>query len=229
MIGPTVPARGSGHGETVAREIWKGLRQRILRGTLAPGARLVELEIAGEIGASQASAREALQLLERDGLVVRRGRSGTFVTEVFEDEMREIFQLRVMIEGFAIGRAVERMTPARVAELTGFVDAMRSAGSRGDAVQLVENDMSFHEHLLAWSEQTTLLRVWSLLQAQLERFLVMQDLRSFTDLTFVADSHLPLLSALEAGDAPLAAEELRTHMQRGMSATVLRSTDPEHE
>jgi DNA-binding GntR family transcriptional regulator len=181
----------------------------------------VELEIAGETGASQASVREALHLLERDGLVVRRGRGGTFVTEVSDDQMREIFQVRVMVESFAIRRAAASMTCARVAELRTLVDRMREAGRMGDAVSLVEHDMAFHERLLLWSDQTTLLRVWALLHGQLERFLVMQDIRSFPDLTEVADSHLPVVDALESGDPHLAMARLEAHMHRSLSAAVL--------
>jgi DNA-binding GntR family transcriptional regulator len=217
----TVPKRGHGRGQTVAGEIWRDLRRRILRGGLPPGTRLVELEIAGETGASQASVREALHLLERDGLVVRRGRCGTFVTEVSDDQMREIFQVRVMVEGFAIRRAVASMTHSRISELGTLVERMREAGRHGDAVSLVEHDMAFHERLLVWADQTTLLRVWALLHGQLERFLVMQDIKSFPDLTEVADSHLPVLEALASGDACLAADRLEMHMQRSLSAVVL--------
>ena len=221
MTVESVPLRGTRRGATIVGEIWKELRRRILRGHLAPGARLVELEIAGETGASQASVREALHLLERDGLVVRRGRCGTFVTEVTEDGMRQIFQVRVMVETFAIRRAVEYVTVSQIAELRLLVERMRKAGQAGDAVRLVETDMAFHERLLVWSEETTLLRVWALLHAQLERFLVTQDLRNFTDLTEVADSHLPVIAALESGNAQVAAERLEYHMRRGISAAVL--------
>jgi DNA-binding GntR family transcriptional regulator len=221
MTVQTVPQRGNGRGQTVAGEIWRTLRRRILRGGLPPGTRLVELEIAGETGASQASVREALHLLERDGLVVRRGRCGTFVTEVSDDQMREIYQVRVMVESFAIRRAVSAMTHSRISELGTLVDRMREAGRDGDAVALVEHDMAFHERLLVWSDQTTLLRVWALLHGQLERFLVMQDIRTFPDLTEIADSHLPVLEALASGDACLAAERLETHMHRSLSAAVL--------
>lgn len=217
----TVPTRGNGRGATVAGEIWTRLRRRILRGTLPPGARLVELEIAGETGASQASVREALHLLERDGLVTRQGRSGTFVTAVSDDEMREILEVRIMVESFAVRRAVRAINSARIAELRLLVDRMREAGRAGDAVALVENDMAFHERLLAWADQTTFLRVWALLHSQLERFLVMQDLRTFADLTEVADSHLPVVEAIEAGDPDLAAERIEYHMRRSISAAVL--------
>jgi DNA-binding GntR family transcriptional regulator len=216
-----LPQREIRRGATIVGEIWKELRRRILRGHLLPGARLVELEIAGETGASQASVREALHLLERDGLVVRRGRCGTFVTEVAENEMRQIFQVRVMVETFAIQRAVEFVTVSRIAELRLLVERMRVAGKAGDAVRLEESDMAFHDRLLVWSEETTLLRVWALLLAQLERFLVAQDLRNFADLTEVADSHLPVIAALESGNPQVAAERLEHHMRRGISAAVL--------
>lgn len=204
---------------TVVDDIWSQLRMLILRGSLAPGARLVELEIASQTGVSQASVREALQRLERDGLVVRNGRSGTFVTEVSPENMHEIFLIRSMVEGFAIRRTARSITPQQIGELKGLIEEMRSAGQAGDTVRMVEHDMTFHQRICTWAENPTLLNVWTLLYAQLERFLVMYDALHFTDLTRVADSHLPTLQALEAGDPDLAAERVQTHIQYIMQGT----------
>jgi len=116
---------------TVVDEIWAQLRRLILQGTLVPGTRLVELDIAAQTGASQGSVREALQRLERDGLVVRWGRNGTFVTEVSPAEMHEIFRIRGVVESCAIRRLARRVRPEQLEELRELVERMREAGRRG--------------------------------------------------------------------------------------------------
>lgn len=209
---------------TVVDEICNHLRTQILQGTLGPGSRLVELEVAGSIGASQASAREALQRLERDGLVERRGRSGTFVTEVVPEEMNEIFLIRSSVESFAIRRTAGSIQPAQLDELRLLVGRMREAGRLGETVRLVEQDMAFHQRICAWANHPTLLRVWTLLRAQIERYLVIYDALHFTDLTEVADSHLPILAALAEHDASAAAERIESHVTYVMDGAVSRDS-----
>lgn len=198
---------------TVVDDIWVQLRRLILRGELPPGSRLVELDIATRTGASQASAREALQRLERDGLVVRRGRSGTFVTEVAPAEMDEVFRIRVAVETAAVRRTAQRIGEEQVRELRALVEQMREAGEQGDPVAMVEFDMAFHQRICSWADHATLLRVWTLLYAQMERFLVIYDALHFADLTQVADSHLPIVEALEGGDVDEAVRRTADHVE----------------
>src|SRR5690606_32887958 len=151
---------------TAAEQIASALRRAILRGTLAPGTRRVELEIAAHSSASQASVREALHRLERDGRVVRRGRRGTFVTEVEPEKMLEVFHIRSTVESFAIRRAMASMTAERRLELEALVARMRDAGRRGDIIDVVDTDMAFHQRICTWAEHPTLMRVWELLYTQ---------------------------------------------------------------
>lgn len=200
-------------------EITSHLRTLILRGDLPPQARLVELDIAAQSKASQASVREALQRLERDGLVVRRGRKGTFVTDVSPDEIGEIFVIRKMVESFAVRRGIRSIRAEQIRELNQLVDRMREMAQAGDTAALVEYDMAFHQRICAWAEQPTLIRTWTLLYMQIERFLVLYDARHFTDLTFIADSHLPIIAALETGDAEAAARRIEEHIEYVMRRT----------
>ena len=211
---------------TVVEQIWSGLRRMILRGTLAPGTRLVELDIAAQSSASQASVREALHRLERDGLVVRRGRRGTFVTEVEPEKMLEIFHIRSTVESHALRRAVGSMTPERVTELETLVERMREAGRRGDIITVVETDMAFHERICTWAEHPTLLRVWELLYTQMERFLVLYDVAHFADLTQVAENHEPVLDVIRRGDPDEAARVMHDHVLIGAPPTDSDRSDP---
>src|SRR5215470_19708501 len=86
---------------SLSDQVYEHLRLAIIHTDLVPGEKLVELEIAAQMGTSQGPVREALQRLERDGLVERRARSATFVTSISPDEMYELFSIRSVIEGFA--------------------------------------------------------------------------------------------------------------------------------
>lgn len=199
---------------SVVEEIWDDLRGLILRGVLTPGTRLVELEIAAHTHASQVSVRGALQRLERDGLVVRRGRSGTFVADVVPEDMHEVFDVRAVAEVAAIRRTARLIRPAQLGELRELVERMGEAAREDDAVTLVKHDMAFHRNLYVWSDHDTLLRLWTLIQAQLERYLIIYDASNLADLAEVADCHTPLVEALSARDADAAAELIRQHVQR---------------
>lgn len=200
---------------TVVEQITSALRRMILRGALPPGTRLVELELAAQTSASQASVRESLHRLERDGLVVRRGRQGTFVTDVDPEKMFEVFHIRSTVESFAIRRAMARMTPQRLDELESLVEEMLKAGRKGEVIDVVEADMAFHNRICTWADHPTLLRVWELLYTQMERFLVLYDVAHFVDLTQVATNHQPLLAALRGGDPAHAAEVMSAHVLIG--------------
>src|SRR3712207_9469551 len=99
------------HVPTVVDEIWTQLRTQILRGRLPPGTRLVELEIASQLGFSQGSVRDALQRLERDGLVERRGGRGAFLRDVSPESMRGILEIRMVGEAPAMPPTARTIPP----------------------------------------------------------------------------------------------------------------------
>ena len=103
---------------SLADQVYERLRADIITGRLEPDARIVELEVAQTMGTSQGPVREALQRLEREGLVRRQAHSATFVTRVSNDEIYELFCIRAVIEGFAVKRAVRRSPTSRSANWT---------------------------------------------------------------------------------------------------------------
>lgn len=193
-------------------QVWSQLRTQILNNQLPPGTRLVELDIASQMGVSQGSTREALQRLERDGLVERGGRSGTFVTAVSVNEMYEIFAVRSMVEQFAIRHTIVGIHSRQLDDLEALIEAMRDAGDAGDIISLVEHDLKFHQQIVQWSHHTTLLRVWLPLYMQVQRFIVSTHPHYFHDLKEIANTHVPLLDALRGGAPDRAAARIEEHI-----------------
>ncbi len=197
---------------SVADQIYNRLRESIINGRFPPGQRLVELEIAAQMGTSQGPVREALQRLERDGLVERRARSATFVTNISIDEMYELFSIRSVVESFAIRHAIRRITETQCDELQALMDEMHDAGCRNDMAALVEYDMEFHRRICEWSENITLMRAWTPLYSQIQRFVAQTYKRYFPDLVEIADTHQPIIDALRKGNADDAARVVQDHI-----------------
>lgn len=198
--------------KSLADQIYDLLRADIVKGELKPGDRIVELDIAAEMGTSQGPVREALQRLEREGLVVRRARRDTVVTSVSLDEMYELFAIRSMIEGFAIKRVARSMSPEKDAQLKELIEEMRRAGQDDDMYALAEHDMRFHQAICRWSESAALPRAWHPLYSQIQRFIVETHRDYFESLADIADTHEPIVEALWSGDAERASRVIQEHI-----------------
>ncbi len=197
---------------SLADQIYDYLRAAIIRGQLAAGEKLVELDIAAEMGTSQGPVREALQRLERDGLVERQARSATFVSSISTEEMYELFSIRCLVECFAIRRPIQHITPRQCDELQELVEQMGTAGRLNDILALAEHDMQFHRRICEWSESRPLLRAWVPLFSQIQRFVVQTHTEYFPDLVALAGTHRPIVDVLRSGDAENAARVVQDHI-----------------
>jgi len=194
-------------------QIWNQLHSAILHGQLIAGDRLVELDIAARLGTSQGPVREALQRLEHQGLVIKVAHTGTFVSPLSYDEMREVFAVRAEVEAGAIRRTATLITPAQCDELNDLIAAMRASGLASNMAELSDYDMAFHERICVWSGHATLLRVWRLLYVQVQRFIIQTHPHYFPNLADIAEQHMPLVEALMLRDPELAARGIHEHMR----------------
>lgn len=197
---------------SLADQVYEHLRTEIVSGHLAPGTRVVELDVASTMDTSQGPVREALQRLEREGLVEKRSHSATFVTNVSIDEMYELFSIRSVIEGFAIRRTVERITPEQCDQLEQLIEAMRTAGQNDDMLTLTGHDLQFHRLLCQWSGSGTLQRSWNPLYSQTQRFVVSTHKDYFASLIDIADTHRPIVAALRGHDAANVTRLIQEHV-----------------
>jgi len=193
-------------------QLYDRLRRDIISGALPPGAKLVELEIAAQMGTSQGPVREALQRLERDGLVERRARSATFVTSISAGEMYELFSIRSVIESFAIRRAAQTVTPEQCAELSELIERMVEAGAERDINPLAEYDMQFHQRIVEWAGSANFLRTWTTLSNQIQRFIVQTHPEHYPDYVEIGTRHQPILDALCQHDADAAVQAMQEHI-----------------
>jgi DNA-binding GntR family transcriptional regulator len=203
------------------------LMQRILEGYYEPGQRVVEMRIADEFGVSQAPVREALRELEILRLVESEPFRGARVRAVRADEIAQSYPVRAVLEELAATLAAGRLAGAP-APLGAEIQAMRAAAVDGDLHRFVHHDVAFHRVFVEASANRTLIQVWESLHVDLRTRLTL--IQRLGDLAEVAESHVPIMEALDAGDAEHAGRVVREHIEgfgRWFAEHGARSTDTE--
>lgn len=190
-------------------------------GTITPGQRLVESEIARQMGISKAPVREALRELERLGLVVSYPRRGTFVADITAAVASEAFSLRAVLESYAGRLAVTRCTEddvQRMEQLLAEADATLPDESM--VFRRVELDLEFHDQLYRLSGHKILQEAWANLRAKIRVLLVATGVLRVAQArsnqhTSYTRGHAPILRALRARDADRLEAAIVSHLAAG--------------
>lgn len=188
------------------------LRDAILGGSFAPGERLVEADLAGQLGVSRAPIRDALRMLEYDGLVTSVGRRGRFVTVLSTRDAWEVYTLRETLEAMAFGLVVGQCPSGVLAKADGIIGEMRAASDAGDRRSLSDLDVRFHRLICETSNHERLLSTWdsmSNLIGLLSRRVVGTQ---YDDLHAVPERHQLLIDAIRVGDVDSATAAIRSHI-----------------
>jgi len=151
---------------TLREQVYAQIRQAIFERTLKPGDHIQERELTPLLNISRTPLREALGLLERDGLVQYFPNRGWFVTKYGPPEIKEIFAIRSGLENLAADLIIERLTEANYADLQARIDALGEAILREDVLGKNKLDMEFHQRLVELTGNRRLLRMWQNIAVQ---------------------------------------------------------------
>jgi DNA-binding GntR family transcriptional regulator len=132
-----------------SQAIYFALRERILSNEIAPGTHLVMRDVANFYEASDIPVREALRMLERDGLVETAPYRGARVTQLTAKEIEETYFVRSHLESIATGLAAERITDAELDQLDALMSEMRTAVDAGDGPKFSDVNLDFHRTIVA--------------------------------------------------------------------------------
>lgn len=176
------------------------LREAILRGELTPGERIVESRIARQLGISQAPVREALALLERQGLVVKVNHRGAFVSRLHARELRDLFTLRSVLDAFSARLAAKKASESDIEHLRSLLARMRTAEKAGDLASLTESHLQLHEAIYRLSGHELLIEIFALIHPRLKLALTFAE-NLFSSEGDETDCHVPLIDALANHDA----------------------------
>jgi DNA-binding GntR family transcriptional regulator len=186
---------------TLRQQIVHEVRQAILNGTLHPGERLVERNLAASLGTSLTAAREAMIQLESEGLITKRPNSTTHVTQLSPEEISQIFAVRRVLEEFAFVEAARHGTPQENAKLEQIHTKALRFAEAGDARAYIAQDLSWHQTV--WSMSHNPYLYGSLSRAILPLFgfsVIRVAMQEGFDLVEDARDHEPLLRAIAGHD-----------------------------
>jgi DNA-binding GntR family transcriptional regulator len=186
--------------KTLSEQIYEALREKIIKGELQPGDRIVELEVAKNYGVSQAPVREAFLKLADEDLVVTQRNKGTFVSNFSADEIDQLYDFRLTLEEFAIKRVFERLTDKDIEELENYYHDMVNAGVNNDLEKIRIADEDFHTKIYKTADHKFLFNVWVSLSSKLSRIWYLNSQVYFTDLSELASIHESILKAFQNRD-----------------------------
>ena len=190
---------------------YDALRGAIVRGDLAPDARLVEADISSTFEMSRGAVRTALIRLEQEGLVVREPHRGARVRKVPDEEAVEILQARAVLEGLAVRQTAERIDDAGAARLQECLARQRELLDAGDLLGASDANADLHAALLELSGHGTALRLIRALNSQTVRYQYRTILIPGRSTASVAE-HKAIVEAVVAGRSDQAEAAMRNHL-----------------
>ena len=202
--------------ESATEAVHTALKQAILSSVLQPGGRLNVHELAGQLGVSLTPVRNAVQLLEAEGLVEVRPRSGTFVARVSAEDVRETFAIRRALECLAIEEAAPALTNEVLAHLRDLLERLRRPPDSEAAQKQHElDDAEFHLTIVRAARNRKLLEMYQALNAQI-RIARIHAGESTGEKRRQQEQreHQAILRALTARDPERAVAAMREHIDR---------------
>jgi DNA-binding GntR family transcriptional regulator len=203
---------------TFRAHIVERLRAAILAGELAPGAPLVETALAAQFSVSRAPLREALRQLIEEGLVVTVPYTGTRVTDLSVEDVREIYSLRITLERFAFEQAWPRRDAAFAKEMKRRKAALTAAIDRRDTRACIDRELALHGLVYEASGHRLLQQTWAALRGRLQLYWAAHH-RAHGMRGPKRDSHDSYVAAALGDDLDAMQAEIEQHMRRGAEQT----------
>jgi len=207
-------------------EAYAALHAAIVAGELSPGERLVEEEIAEQLGQSRNSVRGAIMRLGHEGLVARERNRGARVRRFTPEEAVEVLEARAALESLAAGYAAVRRTEDEANELQSLIDEMGRLHGEGELLAMSERNAVLHRRILEISRHRVARELGGRLHSQVVRYQFRTVLASGRPRKSLAE-HQRIVSAIAAGEREDAERAMREHLSN-VAAVLVGLATPEH-
>lgn len=191
--------------------VFKTLRNAIVHGEFEPGERLMEVTLAKRLGVSRTPVREAMRMLELEGLVVMIPRRGAEVARITEKDLSDALEIRVALEDLAAGLACKRIDDDGRARLRQVCDDFKRAVNSKVIPEIVDADVAFHNTIMDVTNNQRLINMAQSLREQVYRYRV-EYVKDFSYHDKLVAEHEALMNAILDGDADKAKEITRKHI-----------------
>lgn len=193
--------------KSLAEHIVEDLEEKIVDGTLKPGQRVIEENLCKSFGVSRSPVREAFQILESRGFVVREPRRGISVAKITQREAEDIYRIRASLEGLAISLTIQNKTPDFLVRLKKVHEKMIRAAAKGNFAAYQEFNEKFHDLIITTCGNQRLIQLIRNFDRQTMRYrLAVVSRPGWMDNS--TKIHAELITAFETGNTE-SAERIR--------------------
>ncbi len=199
--------------------VFESLREAIISGWLPPGERLMEIQLAEEMGVSRTPVREAIRKLELEGLVLMIPRKGAYVSGVSLKEVSDVFEIRLALEGLAAELATNRITDEELENLERYLVIIAEGIENKDLNKVIEMDTDFHTLLYQASRNERLSQIINNLREQIQRFRT-TSLASPGRMQSALEEHSRLVEAISSRDSELARRLAQEHIENAENSLM---------
>ena len=187
------------------------LRQAILKGEMAPGERLMEIQLAKKLGVSRTPIREAIRKLELEGLVIMIPRKGAEVAGITEKALRDVLEVRRSMEELAMELAVARMQEKDIKALEAARIEFREALSSSDMIRIAQADEKFHDVIYAGTYNDKLVQILNNLRDQIYRYRL-EYIKDTGKRQLILIEHENIVKAVKTRNVELGKRAMREHI-----------------
>ena len=191
--------------------VFKTLRQGILTGELKPGERLMEIHLANKLGVSRTPIREAIRKLELEGLVTMIPRRGAEVAQITEKSMKDVLEVRKVLDDLSVELACERITEEEKELLKNAGVDFEDAVKTGDFAKIAKTDVAFHDIIVTATRNIRLSQMVNNLAEQMYRYRF-EYIKDSSQHARLVQEHEEICQGIIAGDKKRALEAIEKHI-----------------
>ncbi len=200
--------------------VFNTLREAILKGDLKPGERLMELQLASKLGVSRTPIREAIRMLEQEGLAVTTPRKGAEVAKMTLKDMEDVLEIRDALDELAVRIACQKITDEQLKQLEDVKELFEKNTQTNNVKNIAEADVSFHDVIYEATGNPKLVTLLNNLREQVYRYRVeyIKDPKNYPTLI---TEHEAILESLKNRDVKNAVEAMHVHVANQAEAVKM--------
>ena len=191
--------------------VFETLKEAILKGKLEPRERLMEIQLADQLGVSRTPVREAIRKLELEGLVIMEPRKGAYVSDISYADIIDTLEVREALETYAVRLAIEKGAAERIGELEEINIEFEKAYREEDVQKMVKYDTEIHNMIVELSGNKKLISFMDALNEIMQRFRLIYFNETYNPEVIIRE-HKEVFNAIKSGDKERAVKGMTSHL-----------------
>jgi DNA-binding GntR family transcriptional regulator len=191
--------------------VFETLKEAILKGKLEPRERLMEIQLADQLGVSRTPVREAIRKLELEGLVIMEPRKGAYVSDISYADIIDTLEVREALETYAVRLAIEKGAAERIGELEELNIEFEKAYREEDILKMVKYDTEIHNMIVELSGNKKLISFMDALNEIMQRFRLIYFNETYNPEVIIRE-HKEVFEAINSGDKERSVNAMTSHL-----------------